>query len=273
MGYGYDAVGRFSSVSSSVQSVSSVGNYSYLPGSDLIQQLSVNGQLLTTKSYEPNRDLITSVVNTFGGNPVSRFDYVNDVLGRRTQRTDGGSVLNVFGYNARSELTSASMGANNYGYQYDAIGNRQSASNTTEVVSYTANALNQYTQISDGGVITPAYDLDGNLTSNGPWTFAWDGENRLVAAASNGMQVVQNTYDDQSRRISKITSAGTTSFIWDGWNLLSDTQVSGLTPQVSYHVWGLDLFGSLQARVGSGGCCRHSSAERPTMRPTTPTAM
>ena len=30
----------------------------------------------------------------------------------------------------------------------------------------------------------PRYDLDGNLLSDGRWTYTWDGENRLVKMAS-----------------------------------------------------------------------------------------
>jgi RHS repeat-associated protein len=265
VGYGYDAYGRFSSVSSSVASAPSVANYSYLPGSDLIAQLATDNGLLTTKVYEPNRDLITAVVNTIGGNLVSRFDYANDVLGRRTQRIDSGSATNIFGYNARSELTSAAMGANNYGYQYDAIGNRQTSVANGLVSTYTANLLNQYTSIADASnSSTPSYDLDGNMTTNGVWSYTWDSENRLVSAASNGVTVVQNLYDHKSRRIAKITASTTTAFLYDDWNLVSETQVSGLTPQVSYYVWGLDLSGSLQGAGGVGGLlCKSGTGVSP----------
>ncbi len=253
VGYGYDAYGRFNSVSSSVQSVSSVATYSYLPGSDLLAQLMLDNGLQATRVYESSRDLITSVVNTFGNNPLSRFDYANDVLGRRVQRIDSGSATNIFGYNTRSELTSAAMGVNNYGYQYDAIGNRQTATLNGLVSTYTANLLNQYTQISDGNVITPTYDADGNMTSNGVWAYAWDAENRLLTAASNGVLVVQNVYDQQSRRIAKLTATATNAFLYDGWNLISEFQVSGLASQVSSYVWGLDLSGTLQGAGGVGG--------------------
>ena len=38
-------------------------------------------------------------------------------------------------------------------------------------VSYTANALNQYTAV---GAVTPAYDSNGNLTSDGTFTLGYD---------------------------------------------------------------------------------------------------
>ena len=53
--YGYDAYGRFGSVTSSVSSVSSVVNYSYLPGSDLLTGYSTPGSANRDTSH-PRRD-------------------------------------------------------------------------------------------------------------------------------------------------------------------------------------------------------------------------
>lgn len=92
-------------------------------------------------AYEPNRNLKTQVLNQWGTNVVSQFDDVNDPIGRRTQRIDTLSVTNDFGYNARSELASALMGTNTYGYVYDPIGNRLTATNHAEVWHYAANEL------------------------------------------------------------------------------------------------------------------------------------
>jgi len=129
--YGYDTLGRFHSVSSSVDSVSSVVNYSYLPDSDLISGWD-NGTISTVRSYEQNRNLLTDIDNHAGTNLISRFAYENDAIGRRTARVDSTpalpSVTNTFGYNIRSEVVAALMGGNDYGYAYDPIGNREKAS-------------------------------------------------------------------------------------------------------------------------------------------------
>ena len=50
-------------------------------------------------------------------------------------------------------------------------------------MSYTANALNQYTAV---GAVTPSYDGNGNLTFDGTFTFGYDAENRLVSASGGG---------------------------------------------------------------------------------------
>ena len=188
--YGYDAFGRFNSVSSSVQSVSSVVNYSYLANSDLISSLTSDLGPLTSRSYEDHRNLITQIKNEFGTNVISQFDYLNDAAGRRTRRIDLGIVTNDFGYNTRSELISAVMGANVFGYAYDPIGNRLTSAwypvTTNEEPGttnwYSANSLNQYTQLQvmDNGSQIP----NGASTSGG--TIATTGGHRIHTFTSNG---------------------------------------------------------------------------------------
>jgi hypothetical protein len=50
-------------------------------------------------------------------------------------------------------------------------------------VSYTANALNQYTAV---GAVSPSYDANGNLTADGGFGYCYDAENRLTAILSAG---------------------------------------------------------------------------------------
>ena len=246
--YGYDDLGRFSSISSSVSSASSVVNYSYLPNSDLIGQIS-NFQFQVSRIYEPDRNLIASIQNRFSGSLVSQFDYENDAVGRRTLRVDTLSTTNVFGYNLRSELTEATMGTNVFGYIYDPIGNRRWATNNAEVTEYLANELNQYTNIT--GLGAPAYDADGNMVSCGGWTFVWDAENRLIVA-SNEAIVVNNTYDYMSRRIEKAVGLATNRFVYDGWNVIRELVTDNGSLVTNSYVWGLDLSGTLQGAGGIG---------------------
>ena len=72
--------------------------------------------------------------NTFNSSNISTFAYANDAVGRRIQRLDTlaafpSPLTNSFSYNTRSELTSAIMGSNAFGYAYDPIGNRLVSSN------------------------------------------------------------------------------------------------------------------------------------------------
>ena len=111
------------------------------------------------------------------------------------------------------------------------------------------------------------YDADGNLLSDGRWTYAWDAENRLVsltslASAPAGSQLrLTFAYDYQGRRIQKtdltwngtswIISGSATDYAYDGWNCIAALNSSlGL---VDSYLWGSDLSGSMQGAGGVGG--------------------
>jgi RHS repeat-associated protein len=176
-------------------------------------------------------------------------------------------VTNVFGYNPRSEVTEALMGDDTYGYSYDPLGNRTVTTENLETTEYAVNNLNQYSQISVPSVpsvVNPSYDMDGNLLTNGVWSFTWDAENRLVSACSNNVLRVRNTYDSRSRRIRKevsVYNASTgnyepvtcNSILWDGWNVFREVRDQMSEVSTNYYTWGSDLSGSLQGAGGVGG--------------------
>ncbi len=77
------------------------------------------------------------------------------------------------------------MGTNTYGYAYVPIGNRQlstvagvGAPGSAVTNLYASTPLNQYTNITREGESPdePQYDLDGNMITNGSWTYTWNGE-------------------------------------------------------------------------------------------------
>ena len=63
-------------------------------------------------------------------------------------------------------------------------------------MSYTADALTRYTAV---GAVTPSYDGNSNLTSDGTFTLGYDAENRLTSANGAG-NTASYTYDAQGRR-------------------------------------------------------------------------
>ena len=270
--YSYDTLGRFTSVTASAQpstfnrSTFQPFNftYTYLPSTDLVSGYTC-GDFARSVSYEPQRNLISAVTNSFGSSLISAFDYANDQAGRRVLRYDtfdGAVTTNLFGYNLRSEVISALMGTNTYGYAYDPIGNRIEAFHNAETNAYVANSLNQYTAISNlcasAPLREPTYDADGNMTSDGSgWRYAWNGENRMVMA-SNDTVVVTYAYDHRGRMVRKdIQRRGTEPqsihYTWDNWNIIRETLVTRHSSLVTDNVWGLDLDGTLQGAGGVGG--------------------
>ena len=113
---------------------------------------------------------------------------------------------------------------------------------------------------------TFGYDLDGNLTNDGRWTFTWDAENRLTKIESRTDTPVASkkrlafTYDAQWRRTQKIVYTNNASnyvaqytnrFIYDGWNLVA--VLDGGNNLLQSFVWGTDLSGTMQGAGGVGG--------------------
>lgn len=85
---------------------------------------------------------------------------------------------------------------------------------TPSSTSYSANPLNQYISV---GAVTPTYDGNGNLTSDGTFTLGYDAENRLTSASGAG-NTATYTFDAQGRRKTKTVNATTTVFVTDADN-------------------------------------------------------
>jgi YD repeat-containing protein len=248
---GYNAFQRLAPVSNAVFSVAYLDTSD---GHDAGYALTLTNGVVLNRAVVRDayrRQLVSLVSNEVDSAVVSSYQYGYDTLARVTSRN-----ADTFGYNARSEVTAASVRSNAYTYAYDSIGNHTTASVNSDTTTYTANALNQYSQISVSSVPSvdnPTYDLDGNLLTNGVWSYAYDAENRLTAAYSNNVCVVSNAYDHMSRRVLKWTPCHTTTFVYDGWNLLQETISTASGTTTNHYIWGRDLSGTMQGAGGVGG--------------------
>jgi RHS repeat-associated protein len=242
--YGYkDGTGRFRSVDWSAGGQTGNAVYGYLNNSDLIEQLTINNSLITTYSYESNRNLKTQVKNEFNSQLISQYDYNYNNLGLREHSDTSGSAFTE----TPIELT-------------------------PETSTYTTNSLNQYTQITkDNGQQTTDtlnYDDDGNLTLiisvGATKVYKYNAENRLIAVEPstpiNGDKKVEFVYDYMGRRIQKKvytyvsdlwSLSSDTLFFYDGWNLILEMDGTGSVHK-SY-VYGLDLSQSVDGAGGVGG--------------------
>ena len=162
--------------------------HSYLLGSDLVSGMAANTGHVWDRIYEPVRDLIATVHNRYGDRTISRFDYTNDEIGRRTSITRSSSAFSLlsgsidhYGYNDRSELVSAHRILNgevvrgfSFGYAYAPIGNRTSSTEWNEngiphTSHYMANELNEYESRTVPGHVTVLCEAatDATVTVNG----------------------------------------------------------------------------------------------------------
>ncbi len=88
------------------------------------EELTKPNGMTITQSCETTRNLIISMAYHRGNTLVTQREYSYDVLGRPTARNTSrqGNVVNdTFVHNSRSELTSAQVNGESYGYDYDNI--------------------------------------------------------------------------------------------------------------------------------------------------------
>ncbi len=352
LGYGYDTYGRLNQASTFT--------YAYTSGSNLLASIYDAASAWTqTRTYESNRNLLDVIETKYSTASKARFDYTNDTLGRRTgvaktgqmyARYSSAGLDTAWGYNDRSELTSESsklggtsttLAGRDDAYDFDHIGNRKSVTRNGSTSTYTANALNQYTQTTDPGVIdvtglapaaatvtvngsstgvtrqndwyykpfsvtntstavwssltiassyggsesrsafvplTPeafSHDVDGNLTSDGRWTYTYDAENRLVAMQTQtalspspfpnaDARRIEFKNDYLGRRVQKTVRGGyngttfTTvvsdeKFVYAGWNLVLKLNAASSNALMASYYWGLDWSGTMGGAGGVGG--------------------
>lgn len=176
--YSYDLAGRMTGVSDTSASIASVAT----PGSTLTYA--------TSFAYDP---LNHPTGVTFGAVPAA------------TAPTTGANVAFTHGYNAANQRTSQSVSDSAW-IDYPPA--------TASTTAYTANALNQYTAV---GAVTPGYNTNGNLTSDGTNTLGYDAENRLTSATKTGMTATY-AFDGRGRRKTKTVNGMTTVFVTDADN-------------------------------------------------------
>ena len=269
--HGYDAYGRRTELRTASGSrtftydvqnrVASIGNsggslhYTYRSG---LQQLNAvswrngEGAELNSRTFAYDSYHRLTGIKLNG---VSEVDYTLNDRDQRTAVQYPGVNWN-YGYDDKGQLTGAEKSAGDvsetYSYTYDGIGNRLTAQEGASQFSYTSNLLNQYTQVNTA---QPTYDADGNMLTTGDgWTYAWNGENRLVRAEKDGT-VVEMNYDYAGRRFEKKvyvnSGAGTSGtlqhhykYVYDGYKLVelydNDTLLASFTWQPE-SVGGLDV--------------------------------
>jgi RHS repeat-associated protein len=228
------------------------------------------------------------------GTPIAGqdFSYAFDDIGNRTSTGGRASALSSYTANRLNQYSSRTVAP-----YVDLLGIANPTTNVTvngnvanrkgEYFHYPLNVPNttaqypnltivsQYgaTQTQTGAVYVAAStesfqpDADGNLVSDGRWTYTWDGENRLVQmirdtdTPAGARQKLVFEYDHQGRRIRKqfYTYSGgwnlqsDLAFLYDGWNLVAELNANSSNAKVRSYVWGTDLSGSLQDARGVGG--------------------
>ncbi len=206
----------------------------------------------TERQFDAENKTLTIIDRVAGqGDSLSELDYVYDETGNRTATMatvnsvgvgPKQETLDTYGYDGSHQVTkvdySAPVRGNNVGapasvekFTYDSVGNRIEVAVDGKVTRYSANALNQYTQV---GQFIPTYDRNGNLSGMGQWIYSYDALNRLVLA-SNGQMTAHYFYDAKNRCVARsyqqvgLTGSKSTLTLntYSNWNLIEERDGSG----------------------------------------------
>ncbi|MEP7247647.1 MAG: RHS repeat-associated core domain-containing protein, partial [Gammaproteobacteria bacterium] len=99
---------------------------------------------------------------------------------------------------------------------------------------YVVNGLNQYTSVSGA---TYTNDLNGNLTSDGQRSFAYDVENRLTSVSGSASLAL--SYDPLGR-LRQTVGGSTTQFLYDGDRMVAEYDGAGALLRRYVHGPGVD---------------------------------
>lgn len=254
------------------------------------------GGLSTTWGYN-DRSEMTSSQTTFIGSSVPvigrNFGYSYDSIGNRlsssvegtasaytpnslnqyTQRAVPGSVLTTGFAPANATVTANGQTATRQSdYFGKVVGVDNSSSSVWANISINSDLGGSFNRFSFVPR-TPesyTYDEDGNIKTDGRWSYEWDAENRLSAletrsiafAAGAPRQRIEFRYDYLGRRVQKRVANWSgpgwslnseRRYIYDGWNLMAEADTTTGFAWKMYYVWGIDLSGDLQGAGGVGG--------------------
>jgi RHS repeat-associated protein len=290
--YTFNSLGQRDTAKQNGQTGSAFADF----GNDTYYRYTYNsrGELTAAVGY-----LGTTVTSTASPLPGRNYQFAYDTAGNRTSANSTGvtGLLASFSPNYLNQITdhdnifvpvsgtvdsAAKVVVNgnlagqqgNYWSGEVLLSNTSTPAYTTTLAVKAAKASPETKQIASllSAFIGPLsehliYDEDGNLKSDGRWTYTWDAENRLTqletttAAITAGLpkaRLVFN-YDSLGRRTMKevynfpsgsATLVSGVRYVYQGWNLIAELNSSG-TLQRSY-AWGLDLSGSFGAMGGIG---------------------
>jgi len=160
------------------------------------------------------------------------YEYTYDKVGnRKTMTVD--SAQHNYTYDKIYQLTNVTYpGSTTVTYNYDSVGNRTSVVNGgTTVYELNTKGINQYGTV---GGVSYSYDNNGNLTSDGTYTYIYDCENHLTEVRQGGNTVATYTYDFAGRRISKTVATTTTKYCYDGYQVIAEYQNDVLARKYVY---------------------------------------
>ncbi len=208
-----------------------------------------------------NAGQLASATLTGPSGTIDRHAYTYDKAGNR-RSSQRNLALTQWAANNRNQLTTQSGGGKlrvaghlsepakvtvngtkatvNAANQYEAFVDATPGANTLAVTAtdYAPTPNTRTTSwsvtVTGGTAATFAYDLNGNMTSDGTRTFAWDSENRLKSVTV-GASVWSWDYDGMNRRIrERLNGTVQKQWVWCGIERCEERDAAGAVTRKLY---------------------------------------
>ncbi|MEK7639128.1 MAG: DNRLRE domain-containing protein [Patescibacteria group bacterium] len=187
---------------------------------------------------------------------LQHLTYTYDSLGNLTKIVDASdttSATTTYTYDPLSRLTSAtttlaSSIPYSRSYTYNPLGNFLTKSDQGTYTYTEVDYANPHAVTTIGGLFF-GYDNNGNLTSEGTGTYAWDYRNRLTQSVEGG-DTVSYQYDHAGQRVLK--NNGTTTTVYPS----SLYEVEGAT--TTKHIYAGDMSVATIEGSGAGALTYHN---------------
>jgi RHS repeat-associated protein len=226
--YSYDSQGRLTGLTDGTDAT--LVAYEYDAAGNLVKETNGNGTF-TTYNYDLAGQL-TGITNYASENVInSSFSYTYDASGKRIGEVNNDGSW-TYSYDATGQLTQAQFDSTNPNiadqnlqYVYDGAKNRVQTIINGEITDYTANNLNQYSNVGNAEY---TYDQDGNLIQvvdgSNTYKYTYNDENRIIQTETpNG--VWQYEYDALGNRNAVIKDGVRTEYLIDPFSSFQSSDV------------------------------------------------
>lgn len=224
----YDTRNRITSILKNGQLLVS---YEYDNAGNLIKKSFANG-LVTNLQYDAANRLTGLSTGALQNTSIS---YDNEDNKTAVTRLNDPSKSETFTYDANYRVSDYKKGGSIHNiYTYDALGNRTSANQNSAITNYSINNLNQITSSSGALSINYVYDNNGNLLYDGHYFKTYDAEGRLLKDSASPANIIRYQYDAFNRRVQKNINGTISNYTYAGIMPIEERNGSGAVKNKTY---------------------------------------
>jgi YD repeat-containing protein len=226
--YGFDALGRIGSVSTTPAS----GGATQVVASDIAYQPFGGAKSWTLGNGQTySRGYDTDGRISSYGTAAQSFALGYDPAGRIFSITDSANSANPasYGYDSLDRLTSATTAGGDFGYSYDAVGNRLTKTTAAGTDTYTYSPTsNRLLSIAGTSSRSFGYDLNGSTLNDGVKQYAYDARGRMVQSVNEPGLATAYQVNALGQRVRKTNPSDDRVFLYDTrGHLIAETTPTG----------------------------------------------